>query len=283
MARNEITWSLLAAAAAACLAWAAPAATAQSSQSSWGSGASYEQRLRCESAPGREQYCAARNDGRVRMIRSYGSTGCAEGSTWRYDAGGVYVRNGCRGEFGFFTPGSGGGGSGWNDAAVVDLRCESRDGRENFCRVANSGVSLMRTESRAPCTQGQTWRYTNDGIYVRDGCRGQFRVRTRAPGDPGWGGSAGGPPPFQIRCQSIGGRWGACPVEIGGPVRLVKKESHAACTRGWTWGTMGSEAIWVSDGCRAIFEVQNGRASAGRKATEGQGLAPPGVTRQKME
>jgi hypothetical protein len=87
---------------------------------------------------------------------------------------------------------------------------------------------------------------------------------------------------MQIRCQSIGGRWGACPVEINGRVRLARRESNAPCTRGMTWGTIRNEAIWVSDGCRAIFEVEGGRSVAGRSASEGVGLAPPGVSRMAI-
>ena len=49
-----------------------------------------------------------------------------------------------------------------------------------------------------------------------------------------------------------------------------------------TWGTIGREAIWVSDGCRAIFEVEGGRPYAGRSNYDGAGLAPPGVSRMAI-
>ena len=66
-------------------------------------------------------------------------------------------------------------------------------------------------------------------------------------------------------------------------MRLVKKESHAECVRGWTWGVLKREAIWVSNGCRAIFEVQNGRFARNRKDYGGSGDAPPGIMRRKEE
>ena len=167
------------------------------------------------------------------------------------------------------------------------MRCSSKDGREQFCPADNRGVTLRKTESRAPCVQGESWRSDRRGVYVRNGCRGVFVARTGGGGgnDGGWQGGGGGAgyAPIQIKCQSIGGRWGACPVDIDGPVRLVRKESHAACTRGWTWGVLKREAIWVSDGCRAIFEVQSGRAASGRKGYDGEGFAPPGIQRQKEE
>jgi hypothetical protein len=236
----------------------------------------------------------------VRLVRNLGNVYCVEGRNWRADRNGIQVREGCRGEFAFM--GSQGDTGGWgnpnNNMGEVEVRCESEDGRESFCGVTNRGVRLVRTLSRAPCVEGNTWRADGRGIYVRSGCRGVFLARTNQQtggggwnngGNAGWGGGGGGGwgnnnygPPMQIRCQSIGGRWGACPVEIRGRVRLVRRESHAACTRGMTWGTIRNEAIWVSDGCRAVFEVEGGRPYAGRSNYDGAGLAPPGVSRMAI-
>jgi hypothetical protein len=158
---------------------------------------------------------------------------------------GITVREGCRGEFALMgTP-----PSGWNDqgSGEIEMRCDSDDGREAFCAINNRGIRLTRTLSRAPCVEGNTWRADSRGIYVRGGCRGQFVARTG--NDGGWSGGGGGSwgnnnsgggwgnnnggggfnqgsAPYQIRCQSIGGRWGACPVQINGKVRLVRRESH---------------------------------------------------------
>jgi hypothetical protein len=241
-----------------------------------------ERRLQCTSNANRENFCATGNgSGPVRLLRSYGPSPCVEGSTWRYDQRGVYVRNGCRGEFAYGAPGAGGGG--WQDSSV-EVRCNSNDGREQFCPADNRGVTLRKTESRAPCIEGESWRADRRGVYVRNGCRGVFVARTGGGGNGGgWQAGGSGYAPVQIKCQSIGGRWGACPIDIDGPVRLIKKESRAECTRGWTWGVLKREAIWVSEGCRAIFEVQNGRAASGRRNYEGKGSAPPGITRQKEE
>lgn len=244
-----------------------------------------ESRLRCESSPGGENFCAARIDGGARLVDSFGSNACREGSTWRYDSRGIYVRNGCRGEFAFRT--DGGGGSGWNGggAATIEVRCNSNDGREQFCPVDNRGITLRKQESRSPCIEGESWRADRRGVYVRNGCRGVFDARQGGGwggGGDAWGGG-GGNGPLSIKCQSIGGRWGVCPVDIGGPVRLVKRESRAECVRGMSWGVMRGEGIWVSNGCRGIFEVMNGREAMGRKAYGGSGDAPPGIERRKEE
>ena len=45
---------------------------------------------------------------------------------------------------------------------------------------------------------------------------------------------------------------------------------------------MGNEAIWVSNGCRAIFEIQGGRPMTGRSNYDGAGMAPPGVSRRAI-
>jgi hypothetical protein len=253
-----------------------------------------EMRVRCDSPGGRDRFCPAENDGRVRLLRSYGGAPCIEGQTWRHDRGGIYVRGGCIGEFGYVSYSGSGGGWGNNNASgQVEIRCESDDGRENFCAVDNREVRLQRTLSRAPCVEGDSWRRDRRGVYVRNGCRGQFIAFTSGGGSGGgWGGgNAGGgwgsgggnwqgpAQTVQIRCQSIGGRWGACPVDIQGEIRLVRKESHADCIRNWTWGNLRNEAIWVSNGCRAVFEVRGGYA-AGRAIMEGAGDAPPGVRRE---
>ena len=291
--RRPAALAALAVFGAALMATAAPQASAQQ----WGA---TEQRIRCESYGAGEQYCRAPNDGRVRLVRNLSNVYCVEGRNWRADRNGIVVREGCRGEFSFMGTGGGMGG-GWNDQnnnmGEVEVRCDSEDGRESFCGVTNRGVRLVRTLSRAPCVEGNTWRADGRGIYVRSGCRGVFLARTNQQtgggwnngGNAGWGSGGGGGwgnnnygPPLQIRCQSIGGRWGACPVEINGRVRLVRRESNAPCTRGMTWGTIRNEAIWVSDGCRAIFEVEGGRSVAGRSVSEGAGLAPPGVSRMAI-
>jgi len=288
--RRPVALAALAVFGAALMATAAPQASAQQQ---WGGS---EQRIRCESYGQGEQFCRAPNDGRVRLVRNLSNVYCVEGRNWRADRNGIVVREGCRGEFSFMGTGGGMGG-GWNDqnnnVGEVEVRCDSEDGRESFCGVTNRGVRLVRTVSRAPCVEGNTWRADGRGIYVRSGCRGVFLARTNQSGG-GWGGGGGWNngggggwsdnygPPLQIRCQSIGGRWGACPVEIRGRVRLLRRESHAACNRGMTWGTIRNEAIWVSDGCRAVFEVQGGRPYAGRSNYDGAGLAPPGISRMAV-
>lgn len=267
-------------AALAVSAAAAIAPTRAAAQDPWGGRASsLDQRLVCESRDGREQYCSAQIAGSVRVLRELSRAPCVEGESWRWNSRGIYVRNGCRAEFAFRGRddwGSGGGGSRYSE-----IVCAAQGSRENFCAAPNDGrVRLVREQGSGACVEGQSWRAEPQGIRVRHGCVGRFGF-FRVSGDDGWGGGGGwGPPPvesFEVRCESRSHRWRTCPVDIVGPVQLVKQDSHAPCVRGWTWGTISREAIWVSDGCRGRFVV-NGRYSQ-RSSAEGAGDAPPGVRR----
>lgn len=246
--------------------------------------ASGEQTVRCESNSGREQFCAAPNTGGMRVAREISNAPCIAGQSFRYTRDGVYVRNGCRADFAYRPAGGSGdwdggwGGSGGNWGNSGDVRrvgCSSSGGRENFCRAENDGRARLVSQSGSGrCVEGQTWRVDPDGIRVRNGCAGVFEVRS--PGG-NWGGSGGGAQAFTVKCESNKHRWAECPVEISGSVELQKQDSHAPCVRGWTWGTMGRDGIWVSDGCRGRFVV-NGRQS-NRPMRGGDGYAPPGVQR----
>lgn len=60
--------------------------------------------------------------------------------------------------------------------ALADtVRCESANGRENFC-PANTygGVTLSTQLSSSGCYQGENWGYDNRGIWVSGGCRADF-------------------------------------------------------------------------------------------------------------
>jgi hypothetical protein len=64
----------------------------------------------------------------------------------------------------------------------------------------------------------------------------------------------------QITCESHNSQTEACgTLQPGGNVRLVQQLSNAPCVEGQNWGIRTSpnhDAIWVSGGCRAVFDVQ---------------------------
>ena len=57
------------------------------------------------------------------------------------------------------------------------IRCESNNNARNYCPVdTRGGVRLSRQISGSACTQGSTWGYDNRGVWVDNGCRGEFQV-----------------------------------------------------------------------------------------------------------
>jgi hypothetical protein len=72
--------------------------------------------------------------------------------------------------------------------------------------------------------------------------------------------AGGAAPAFadQITCESHGGAAEACgTVQPRSSVRLVKQLSNTPCIEEQNWGLgPNRDSIWVSGGCRAVFDVQ---------------------------
>ena len=61
--------------------------------------------------------------------------------------------------------------------AQYALTCASEDGHRHYCSAdTRAGVSLQRQRSKSACTQGQTWGFDQQGIWVDRGCRADFVV-----------------------------------------------------------------------------------------------------------
>jgi len=126
----------------------------------------------------------------AQLVRQLSDTQCIRGRSWGFDRRGfVWVDRGCAGRF---VPAGGGGGyypggpppwqpgPDWNQRFTI--RCESNDGRNNFCQVDVGGrgrVYLERQESSSPCQEGRTWGWNRGGVWVVQGCRGVFAIDRR--------------------------------------------------------------------------------------------------------
>lgn len=69
----------------------------------YGSGGYYgsagaQQVIRCESQDGRERHCAASLRGAA-LQRQLSRAPCVQGRNWRWDRGGIWVKEGCRADF----------------------------------------------------------------------------------------------------------------------------------------------------------------------------------------
>ena len=55
--------------------------------------------ISCSSETGKQQHCPADTTAGVVLLKSTGSTGCLLGKTWGYDDTGIWVKDGCGGDF----------------------------------------------------------------------------------------------------------------------------------------------------------------------------------------
>ncbi|CDH43629.1 MAG: DUF3011 domain-containing protein [Candidatus Competibacteraceae bacterium] len=169
--------------------------------------------VRCESTGQDYQHCRADTSDGVQLYRQLSRNACRFNDSWGYDRRGVWVKQGCRGDFQLHTGRSGGNGQQQgrdNTAAIVGgavalgvlgavlsendngnnnngnnnnsdrprrtVRCES-DGDYRHCRAEiRNGVRLSRQLSRASCRQNESWGYDRRGVWVDRGCRAEFSL-----------------------------------------------------------------------------------------------------------
>jgi len=57
------------------------------------------------------------------------------------------------------------------------IACDSRPGDRQQCPADTSaGVALVTSTGTAPCLLGKTWGYDDEGVWVVDGCSGEFQL-----------------------------------------------------------------------------------------------------------
>lgn len=235
----------------------------------WGWGYDQGDYLVCESRDFRYQFCNAQTRGGVRLVNQISRSECIEGRTWGYDRRGVWVDQGCAGEFETGRGGGGGGGGGWDGdrpgggwggglPSAELVVCESKDDRRRFCAVdlRHRRVSVAQNLSRVPCSEGRNWGWDDRGIWVDDGCRAEFRITGGR--DPDWGGGrpggGSGGAVATVFCESRDFRRNWCEAETRGGVRLERQRSKADCIEGRTWG-YDRRGIWVDQGCAGDFTI----------------------------
>jgi hypothetical protein len=134
----------------------------------------------CESKDGRRHRCAADTLGQITLGRQLSSDRCVEGRTWGTSSDGIWVDHGCRGEFSIADNGGTYRERGPSQA-MQTLTCESDSPTRSYCRANNRfGVSLTREISRRKCVINQTWGSNRHGVWVSDGCRAEFALKTRS-------------------------------------------------------------------------------------------------------
>jgi hypothetical protein len=69
-------------------------------------------------------------------------------------------------------------------AAAAHVSCSSKsgDGQQHCAADTSAGVALERSTGTGVCLLGRTWGYDSAGVWVSDGCSGEFVLgQTGAP------------------------------------------------------------------------------------------------------
>jgi len=201
--------------------------------------------LRCESRNYSYQFCSTNGEVTGAQLTFQDSRApCIQGQTWGWSRNGIWVSNGCSGRFRVetFRPGP----PPWSGNS---LTCDSRNYGYDFCPVPTRVYSaeLVYQRSNTPCVLGRNWGWRDDGVWVNNGCQGEFRVRTQFQPSPPVG-------PGLTFCESHAFRYQFCST---GPIRnavIAQQTSRAPCERNRTWG-MTANGIWVDAGCAANFRI----------------------------
>lgn len=218
----------------------------------------------CESINERRAQCAADTSGGVRLMQRMSESSCVFGREWGYDQNGIWVDKGCRAQF------SVRGAAGMSTAALVNprtLKCESKnDGRDHCDTDIRYGVALYRQISDAPCLLNRTWGVDPDGIWVTEGCRGEFaigdtHVATASQSTiavpvavpvPVAVHASSSIPAGSMVCESVNEGRSHCRIDTRSGITLVQQISDSPCVLGKTWG-VDADGIWVNGGCRGAF------------------------------
>lgn len=206
----------------------------------------------CGSQDGRRNECLADTRGGVVLKRQLSQARCDQGRTWDYDARGIWVSGGCRGEFMLGDPGHGRPdgnrpGAGWHPPGggqFDTVVCESYKKRRNYCPAdTRGGVTLVYESSRNNCRAQRTWGWDHGGIWVKGNCKAEFQVPRFVQ-----------PQSRRVVCESRRGDYTRCGIGRARSVELVRQLSSSVCKLNYSWGWDRSE-IWVNRGCRAEFSV----------------------------
>jgi len=196
--------------------------------------------------------------------------------------------------------------------AQYALTCASEDGRKHYCSAdTRGGVTMERQRSHAVCTQGSTWGFDTNGVWVDRGCRADFLV-TPAPSEHDANRDRDhdrGPnhdrdhdrefadrdhdrdhdrdfadrdhdrdrrdyareETMQLTCSSQDGGRHYCESDIQGKATMLRQRSGSPCREGYSWGN-DRRGIWVDHGCRADFSL-SGRRTASFGMGNGQPFA----------
>lgn len=134
-------------------------------------------RINCESRDYQQQYCpTGQQIVNAWVIEQISSAPCIQGRTWGFQNNDIWVTQGCAADFGIQGRGSPPVVAVPQPYYPATMVCESRNYQQNFCATARpiTRAWLIAQRSRSACMQGRTWGYDEGGIWVTQGCEGEF-------------------------------------------------------------------------------------------------------------
>ena len=208
------------------------------------------QQVTCESSNFQQEFCPTAPIARAWLLAQRSRSPCIEGQTWGYQNNGVWVTQGCQGDFGYQVaagppPAVAQGGPG-----SIRIQCESRNYQQQACPTGRqiTAAWVVNQQSSAPCIQGQTWGYQNSDIWVTQGCAAEFGVQGAV--------AYMAPVSGTIVCESRDYTQNFCPVgQFFSRAWLVTQRSRAPCQQGRSWG-YDRNGIWVTQGCEGEFAFE---------------------------
>lgn len=136
-------------------------------------------------------------------------------------------------------------------ALAQDVTCESVDNARRDCEMDTHGVvKMVRQLSKASCREGSDWGLSKHAVWVDHGCRAVFRNEGSRNDMPMASTSDSA---RQVTCESTGNARTECEMDTHGVVKIARQLSKSSCREGTDWGT-SKHAVWVENGCRAVFE-----------------------------
>jgi len=134
----------------------------------------------CESKDGRRHRCAADTLGQITSGRQLSrKSKCVEGRSWGADSKGIWVDRGCRAEF-LIADNRGTYRDRGPSQAMQTVVCESNGSSRTHCRAdTRFGVRLTHQLSNNDCVVNRTWGSDERGVWVSNGCRAEFEMKTR--------------------------------------------------------------------------------------------------------
>ena len=126
-------------------------------------------------ANAREQCATGGAPSNVRLLRDLSGSRCRQNFSWGYTESVIWTSAGCRGDFEVTLGGTTGPAPGGGTRTIT---CGNSYGAQMSCNAFGrvSNVRVARDLSNGRCRQGSTWGYSQQDLWVKDGCYADFEI-----------------------------------------------------------------------------------------------------------